>query len=93
MNTDLKNWEGATNELTKRFIHDYFGKADWHWVADKVGEVLSVNDYFFDIVDICSFMRYRYSKKAMFEYYDYRETCREKKESPLNIYSWRHLKK
>ena len=72
MKAQLKNWEKATEELTELFIDKYFDDdAEIHWIASEIGGVLSVNDYFFDLRNITDFIRYNYSQKNMFKYYDY----------------------
>jgi hypothetical protein len=69
----LKEWERATENLAQYFIARYFGDgADTYWVADEVGDVLYINDHFFNLSDIVDFIRYDYSKDKMFKYYDYR---------------------
>jgi 3-hydroxy-3-methylglutaryl CoA synthase len=72
-NEFLKEWERATENLAQYFIARYFGDgADTYWVADEIGGVLYINDYFFSLSDMVDFIRYGYSKDKMFEYYDYR---------------------
>lgn len=90
----FKEWERATDELTRRFTLKYFGKDTEHWwVADEIGGVACINDYFFNIGDMSDFLRYNYTIKAMFEYYDYTMDCYENNKERLNIKTWRHLKK
>ena len=94
--TELKYYEIACQDLKDMFVKRFFGKTDpevW-WVADKIGEVLFVNDFFFDMVDITQFIRYRYTRKEMFEYYDQRlEALMAGSDFNYNIYSWKKLKK
>ena len=95
MKKELKNWEFATNKLTESFVRKYFdSQADQWWVADEVGGVFHVNDYFFSLSDMVDFIRHRYSVDHMFEYYDYRLEIAEKDRSelPINIKNWLHLK-
>lgn len=68
----LGDWENASYELGEHFATKYFGKDnDAWWVADEYGGVLAVADYFFNMRDITDFIRYNYTRKMMFEYYDY----------------------
>lgn len=70
----LAYWENETESLSRHFIKKYFGKIDeveYYWIADEVGGVLVVADYFFNLSDIVDFLRYNYPKNMMFEYYDY----------------------
>lgn len=70
----LHDWEHAAHVLAHYFTARYFGNAatGLHWVADEIGGVWCVADYFFDLSDMVAFVRYSYSHKMMFEYYDYR---------------------
>ena len=94
MNKNLiYNWEHSTQELTNHFIKKYFGNdTENYWVADEVGSVLFVNDYFFDLNTIIDFLRYKYSKDKMFEYYDYQLNCYSTSEPCVNIKHYRSLK-
>jgi len=70
----LQDWINETDNLSEVFITKYFGKMEEvenYWIADEVGGVLVVADYFFNLSDIVDFLRYKYSKDKMFEYYDY----------------------
>lgn len=85
-------WEQATSELTGQFIDKFFGKnATWYWVADQIGGVLSVNDYFFNLWDLVEFERYKVTKKQMFDYCEHKEDCMLKAERPMNIHSYLKL--
>ena len=89
----LKQWQIETDKLADHFIERYFGKnIERYWIADEIGGVLSVADYFFGVSDIVEFLRYHYSKDKMFEYYDYNLSCLEKGiENKYNIKSYRHF--
>lgn len=91
----LREWSEATENLAEYFASFYFGK-DFtkYWVADEIGGCLVVNeDYFFNVGDMFEFLYFGYNVKQMFDYYHYALDCHEKKESPLNIKSWRKLRK
>ncbi len=88
----LKQWEQATIDLAQYFVYHYFGRdAEAYWIADDIGGCLFVNDYFFNLNTITDFIKHSYSKKKMFEYYDYQLKCNEDKKIPVNIKSYRHL--
>ena len=90
----LEAWENTTNSLMELFVEKYFGKdAEYWWVGDCIGEVLYVNDRFFDIKSIVDFIKYRYTADQMFDYYDYELKCHDDNESPINIKNWKKLKK
>lgn len=87
----LKNWSESTEAIGDFFVLRYFGRdADSHWLADDIGGVLYVNDYFFDLQQVLDFLKYSYSKNKMFEYYDYQLQCNEDKKLPINIRTYRH---
>ena len=89
----LTSWEYATNNLAEYFSARYFGNgAESYWVADDIGGVFVIADYFFNLSDMVAFLRNNYTKKAMFEYYDYALDCHTNKKECLTIKSWRHLK-
>lgn len=69
----LKAWERETSNLAEYFSARYFGNGvtDSYWVADDVGGVYVIADYFFSVNDMVDFIKYSYSKENMFEYYDY----------------------
>lgn len=95
-NIKLKEWEKTTNQLANYFVKKYFGKAASHvyWVADCIGDIFCVNDYFFSIDDIIWFLRCDYTEEALFDYYDYRltEQMKEPAGIVINIKNWRKLK-
>jgi len=94
---DLVMWEVKTHLLAEYFVKRYFGKPDdvehW-WVADDIGGVLSVADYFFSLSDIVAFIKYKYTRKQLFEYYEYRTDLgmKKKPELPICIRDWKKLK-
>ncbi len=90
----LQEWERVTNELATEFINKYFDKdAEYWWVADQIGDVMFINDYFFNLSDMVYFLRYKYSKKYMFNYYEYRLDMDKKKQgTAINIKNWKKLK-
>ncbi len=86
----LKALEREIENFKFNFLTKYFKEAtDVYWVADEVGGVLFVNDYFFSLQDMMDFIKYGYPVKKMFEYYDYRLLNVEQGGSPpYNIKNW-----
>jgi len=82
-------------DLADTFVRKYFGKeATYSWIADEVGGVIEVADRFFSVTDIADFLRYKYSTKMLFEYYDRDLECRSGgREWKYNIYSYKKLRK
>ena len=90
----LQNWENETEELCQYFHDRYFGKnADIWWVSESIGGVLVIADYFFSLNDVVDFIRYSYSKKEMFNYYNYRLEYPDHDKPCVCIRDWRKLKK
>jgi len=86
MNPFLKDYEKACDMLANEFAHKYFSKGvEIWWIADEVGGVLCVGDYFFNIRDIADFIRYKYTRKMLFKYYDYVFKEHQAKRIPINI--------
>jgi hypothetical protein len=90
-NTLLTKWYRATENLAQMFAIKYFGKdaSDTWWVADDVGGVYVINDYFFEVGDMVEFLREGYGKDRMFEYMDYALKIRTDGGHPLNIKAYK----
>jgi hypothetical protein len=86
----MGEWEDATNTLVEYFVTKNFGEnTEWDWVARNVGEVVFVNDYYFNFNEIVDFLKYNYTTKEILGYYDYSVDCRLHKKSPINIRNFR----
>ena len=70
---NLQKIEKEMNYFALYFEHRYFGtnSDDSYWVADVIGEVYSIADYFFNMSDMVNYVRYSYTNDQMFEHYDY----------------------
>lgn len=91
----LTQWEEATQAFAEYFRDRYFSKnAESWWVAEEIGDVYVISDYFFDLQTMVDFVKYSYSSKDMFEYYDYslevQTTCRT---TPVCIRDWKKREK
>jgi len=81
--SSLEKWELSTTELVENFVNKYFDKdTDWYAVSDEIEGVICVNDYFWNLEDIVSCVRYNPSRKKLFQYYDYAIECGNKDEHP-----------
>ncbi len=89
---EIKQYEQACNKIAQYFIKRYFGKdtENW-WIADEIGSVLHINGYFFDMKDIVDFIKYKYTRNQMFEYYNYDLKNREKAETSINIKNYKKI--
>lgn len=94
-NEKIERWENETQELANYFASRFFGKEpEMYWIADEIGGCLSINDHFFSVNDIVDFIRYKYTPKKMFEYYEYRlERLENKADYTINIKNYLKLKK
>ena len=91
----LHNLQVEINKFAHFFSKKYFGKdiEEW-WVGDDIGGVYYINDRFFNLNDMMDFIRYGYSGKKMFEYYDYAfEENIEEGRKPICIRDYKKLKK
>lgn len=67
----LEAWEVETNILAHEFARKYFGKcSDIWWIAEQVGGVLVVNDYYFNLDRILDALHYKATRKQLFDYYE-----------------------
>jgi len=90
----LTDWEKATDNLAKYFTARYFGKdAEAYWIADDIGGCYQIADYFFNTEHMVDYIRYGYSKDLMFKHCDYALRCAEKNKHPINIKTYKKLKK
>jgi len=90
LQNNLSDWEKETNKLVKYFTKIHFGKdAETYWIADEVGGLYYVNDYFFDFSQIVRFVRCKYSTEEIFSYYEY--TLKKGKRNTVNIENYREL--
>lgn len=67
----LKQYYKACDNLAQDFVNKYFQGEEYFWVSDRVGEVLSVSDYFFNIDNIVSAMEIRPTFERLDEAYWY----------------------
>jgi len=86
---ELKQFDLACDELAIKFVNKYFGKDylfddDYYWIGsdDEDREVLAVGDYFFNLDMIVDALRYKATKKDLFDYYDMEIELSYKEEKP-----------
>jgi hypothetical protein len=68
----LSNWEFATQELADAFVKKYYGEdlSECRWIGNEAGDILEINGQFWDVNDMVDALRYKCSKKRLFEWYD-----------------------
>lgn len=68
----IKNWEIATQAIADEFVRKYYGDdvSEMFWVGDEIGDVLVVNDQFWNVNNMLEAFKYKCSKKRLFEWWD-----------------------
>lgn len=71
----LEAYYKAIEDLTRAFCKKYFGnryKYDVNdWVGGQVGGIININDYWFSLKNIEEAIKFKASKRQVFDYYDY----------------------
>ena len=88
----ILNYENSVNKLTTLFANRYFEDADFYWIGDEIGGVISINDCFFNFTDILDYIKNNYSKEQVFKYYDYALDEATEDRTPINIKNYLKLK-
>ncbi len=70
----IKEWRKATEQVAMTFVKKYFkgsiyGK-DSFWVADRVGEVFCICDYFFDTSRMIEALELKATVDELIDYHD-----------------------
>ena len=92
MNKKLKNYYNAVEELTKLFCNKYFkGVYEYDvndWVGGDIGGIICINDYWYSLSNIEIAIKYKATKKELFDYYDisYERSINGKKCVSLKTY-------
>jgi hypothetical protein len=86
MKTLLEQYNEIAEEYRLAFFekHD-FEDPEWYWVADVIGDVLHVNDYYFGYDQIRHDIDNNLDANVMFEYYEYSLDKGMKNETPVNL--------
>ena len=68
---EIKNYEKACQSISKKINNIYFDDcASTDWVADEIGGIAIISDFFFDMDFMLTALRYNASEKQFFDYYD-----------------------
>lgn len=89
MKKELKAYYEATDNLAKFFANKYFTDKncepeEW-WVADDIGGVYHVNDYYFDINYMATALEYNATFDQVADYYDLALEAYENKKTIANF--------
>jgi len=98
VNNLLEQYENAVKQITVFFGNKYFGKDYIYdltdWIGEEIGVCICIGDYYyFSLSNMIDFLKYKYSKKDMFDYYDYTLEEMTKGNSPVCIRDWKKLNK
>lgn len=85
----IEEYKYDCNKIANLFCkkHDFYeiDDKDTYWIADKVGEILAVGDFYFDMKDIITDLNNEYEEDALLQWYDY---CLEDKKPKYNYENW-----
>jgi len=97
MNNYLAAWEQHTNFLVQKFVDDNFPDSEWDWVADEIGDVFEVNDFYFSLDDVVQFIKNECTTDQIIAYKDYATDIATNNLGPkipeptLNIKNWKKI--
>lgn len=84
-----RNYEKACDDYIKAFCNAYNLRNDTFWVADEVGGILSIGDYYFNFSDIKTAVDKQASDEELFAWYDYHIlTGYDSGLKEINLTSW-----
>ena len=91
----LTKYYKCCEELRKEFVFTYFlGEEDWgnddsYWIADRIGETLSVADMYFNLDKIVKILELEMTEDELYDWYwadlDFAMVG---KTMPLNLENW-----
>lgn len=71
----VKDYWKACDKIAEAFVEKYFpdgpGFDAPFWIGDQIGEVLAVNDYFFDLNVMVDALKFNTSEEELFGWYDH----------------------
>lgn len=70
----IQNWNKATNNLAIAFVTKYYGKEcveDMHWIGDEIGDILMINDEFWNVDRMKQALEFKATDEQLMEYYYY----------------------
>ena len=71
----IKEYEKACQKIAQEINKKYFeGEAEIDWVAEDIGGVLMIADYFFDVDEMITALKYKATEKQFFDWYNLRLT-------------------
>jgi hypothetical protein len=96
--TNLTKYERACNALLDDFINIYFVDDDflkedieYNWIADEVGTIALINDYFISMDTIYQALDLKMEKDDFFDWYDQWVDIENNKR--INLKNWVYINK
>lgn len=92
----LESFDFAANQIARYFTRRYFGKpgdVDFFWIGNDVGGMAHINDMFFTLEDMLTYLKNNASRRMMSEYYWYVLDEADNGRSPLKFKAFKHNKK
>lgn len=70
MTKAVKEWQEATQKLAEAFTQKYFDCfPDCYWVANEIGGVYFINDYFFNVEQMRDALLWDVESELLFDWY------------------------
>jgi hypothetical protein len=98
---NLKQYENICNSLLIEFLNkqgisnsetdihwvndDIYSESEIHWVNDDIGQIVFINDFYFDFRDIITDLKYNAPKELIFDWYN---DNLENQSKEINYYSY-----
>ncbi len=77
----IKNYEIAVQALADTFAKKYYGKDyNMYWVGDEIGDVLTINDEFWNVDRIVEAFKCKPTQEQLFDFYYYEIECHSEQE-------------
>lgn len=73
----LKNYQQSIQDIADAFVKKYYGDdiSDQYW-TDEIGGIFCANDYYWGVDNMIDALRFKCSKKRLFEWYDLSQDAR-----------------
>ena len=70
---EITNYYQACEAIKDKFIEVYFDGDDsyGYWVANRIGEIYYINDYFFDFSNMITALEFNATEKQLFYWHDF----------------------
>lgn len=92
-NTNIEKYYWYCEKIAREFVGYYFGIEyinDSFWVGDRVGELLSISDFFFEMHDVVEFVKNKIDPDSLIDwYYQWTDSNNDKK---INSTNWKYKK-